>query len=252
MIRNWGASNTFTFAIFRNKRKCTAHSIVTICRHGRSSKQSRVGWQVWGLYGFTEAGHRAWVCVHKNGGGKSKKKKAEPAWLLIVCPAVTPTRRFCNVYVCVTYNSPTVESFGRWPYMGGGFVVWAFSANQVASRRRRGGVAFSGESRLARRVGLSEGRDQPSRLVFENEWYASFVVDTAGRIFCVISTSNWIYAHSPAHHVSHHVKQEKKRSYSNATWVFIVLRDFSSDRCAPFLFRLPPESFKLSLRNTVF
>lgn len=32
-----------------------------------------------------------------------------------------------------------------------------------------GGGALYGGSRLARRVGLFEGRDQPSRLVFENE-----------------------------------------------------------------------------------
>lgn len=100
--------------------------------------------------------------------------------------------------------------------------VSVFSQSDCFWPAEGGGALFRG-SRLARRVGLSEGRDQASRLAFENEWYAAFVVDTAGRIFCVISTPNGTYAHSPAHHTSHHVKQEKKRSYGNATWVFIVL-----------------------------
>lgn len=126
--------------------------------------------------------------------------------------------------------------------------VSVFSQSGRFSPAERGGPLFRG-SRLARWVGFSEGRDQPSRLVFENEWYDAFVVDTAGRIFCVISTSNGIYAHSPrsSHKPSRKAGKENVLKAMRREYLL-----FSSDRCAPFLFQLPPESLKLSLRNTDF
>lgn len=57
-----------------------------------------------------------------------------------------------------------------------GFVVWAFLTNQITLGWWRGGTAPGG-SWLA----LS-GWDQPSRLVFENEWYPVWVVAAEERI----------------------------------------------------------------------
>lgn len=126
---------------------------------------------------------------------------AEPAQGCTICPTVTPATaatcksmraRVCvsmcgvgvsdrHLAMCASLHPPPPPHYNVWYGLRDliwriGFVVWAISANQISLAWWRGGTA-SGGSWLA----LS-GWDQPSRLVFENEWYPVWVVAAEERI----------------------------------------------------------------------